>query len=91
MRKRFRTFLAAILLSFSSLFATSCTGGSSIAGIRMASEEVIDVPFGNFSYDGIKVTVLFENGGKECPTAFCQYREIAPSYMTSSHRSDGVV
>lgn len=63
MRKRFRTFLAAILLSFSSLFATSCTGGSSIAGIRMASEEVIDVPFGNFSYDGIKVTVLFENGG----------------------------
>ena len=62
MRKRFRTFLAAILLSFSSLFATSCTGGSSIAGIRMASEEVIDVPFGNFSYDGIKVTVLFENG-----------------------------
>ena len=28
----------------------------------MSNEEVIDVPYGNFSYDGIMVTVDFENG-----------------------------
>jgi len=63
MGKRLKTLLAALLLSFSTLFTASCTGGSTITGIKMSSEEVVDVPFGKFSYDGIKVTVLFDNGG----------------------------
>lgn len=62
MGKRIKTLIAAILLSFSSLFAVGCAGGASITGIRMSSEEVIDVPFGNFSFEGIKVTVMLDNG-----------------------------
>ena len=62
MRKSLKSLLTAVLLSFSCLFAASCTGSSSIVGIKMSSEEVIDVPFGNFSYEGIKVTILYESG-----------------------------
>ena len=62
MRKSLKSLLTAVLLSFSCLFAASCTGSSSIVGIKMSSEEVVDVPFGNFSYDGIKVTILYESG-----------------------------
>lgn len=60
--KRLKTLFAAILLSFSSLFAAACAGITSITGISMSSEEVIDVDFGKFSYDGIKVLVSYDDG-----------------------------
>jgi len=44
------------------MFFASCSGSASITGISMASEEIVEVPFGNFSYDGINVNVNYDNG-----------------------------
>lgn len=65
MGKKLKSLLAAMLLSFSSLFAVACSGSSSLTGIEMSNKEEMDVPFGNFSYDGVKVTLLYENGSNK--------------------------
>ena len=65
MGKKLKSLLAAVLLSFSSLFAVACSGSSSLTGIEMSNKEEMDVPFGNFSYDGVKVTLLYENGSNK--------------------------
>ena len=43
-------------------FAVGCGGSTAISGIHMSSDEIITVPYGNFDYEGIKVTVDFESG-----------------------------
>ena len=67
--KRKLPFLSSLLLAFMSLFfVTGCGNSASIVGIHMSSSEVIDVPCGNFSYDGINVGVDFADGSvKEIP------------------------
>ena len=68
---KIRGFFTALVLAFGALFAFSgCTASTAIAGIHMSSDEVVSVPYGNFSYDGIMVTVDYVNGGtKEIPLA----------------------
>lgn len=68
-RGTFRRLFLALMLSFSAIFAfAGCSSSPAIKGIRMSSEDVISVPYGNFSYDGINVTVEYENGStKEIP------------------------
>ena len=62
-RARFKTILLS-LLSFGLLsFASSCTASNQIVGIHMSSEETVKVPYGNFSPDGISVTVDYRDGG----------------------------
>lgn len=62
-RVRFKTILLS-LLSFGLLsFASSCTASNQIVGIHMSSEETVKVPYGNFSPDGINVTVDYRDGG----------------------------
>ena len=62
--RKFWGFLTALVLSFGALFAISgCTGSASITGIHMSKDEVISVPYGNFSYDGVMVTVDYADGG----------------------------
>ena len=67
--KRKISFFSSLLLALTSLFFMSGCGGSpNIVGIHMASAEVIDVPCGNFSYEGINVGVDFADGSvKEIP------------------------
>jgi|GEM_PF-657778 len=64
MRKSLKSLLAAVLISFSCLFAASCTGSSSLESISMSNEDEIEVPFGKFSYDGIMVTLHYESGAE---------------------------
>ena len=48
---------------FSSLFfVAGCSQSLAIEGIHIENKEVIDVPYGNFSYEGINVVVDFKNG-----------------------------
>ena len=56
--------LTISLLACSPFFAllASCGQNNTISGIRLASQEVIQVPYGNFSYSGIKVIVDFARG-----------------------------
>ena len=55
------TILAALAIS-SMPFVTACDGSSTIVGIHMTNPETITVCYGNFSYEGIGVTVDFRNG-----------------------------
>ena len=64
MKKRLCAFIVSVLAIFTGLSLSSCTGSASISGITMANTETIDIPFGNFSYDGVKVDVHFDNGTK---------------------------
>ena len=59
-----RKFFMALLLSFSATFAfASCGKSAVVVGIHMSSDEVLEVPYGNFSYDGVMVTLEYDNGG----------------------------
>ena len=62
MRLKLLKGFTALLMLFGSFFAVSCGNSTAIKGIHMSNSERIDVPYGNFSYEGIKVTVDFENG-----------------------------
>ena len=62
MKRRFSLFGFIILLFSSLFFVVGCNESQAIEGIHMASEEVIDVPYGNFSYEGINIIVDFKNG-----------------------------
>ena len=62
MKKRL-TFLSFVFILFSSLFfVAGCSQSLAIEGIHIENKEVIDVPYGNFSYEGINVVVDFKNG-----------------------------
>lgn len=76
--KRTITFLSSLLLAITSFFfMTGCGVGASIVGIHMSSSEVIDVPCGNFSYEGINVSVDFADGTiKEIPLAEDMISEV---------------
>ena len=63
-KKKLAKFFIAILFAFTTLAFSSCDNSVPIVGISMANQEVIDVPFGNFSYDGIKVDVNYLDGNK---------------------------
>lgn len=67
--KKKLTFISALFIAFGSIFfVSSCNGANEITGIHMSSEETVIVPYGNFSYEGINVTVDFKNGSsKEIP------------------------
>ena len=65
MKRRFPFFSFIILLFSSLFFVTGCNESQAIEGIHMASEEVIDVPYGNFSYEGINIVVDFKNGSNK--------------------------
>jgi hypothetical protein len=59
--------LSLLSLSFSS-FAASCTASGEIVGIHMSSEETVTVPYGEFTYDGINVTIDYRDGNtREIP------------------------
>ena len=64
MKKRLTTLIAAVLFAIGGLFLASCDSAPTISGISMVNEERVQVPFGNFSYDGVKVNVNYENGDK---------------------------
>ena len=76
--KRTITFLSSLLLAITSFFfMTGCGGGANIVGIHMSSSEVIDVPCGHFSYEGINVSVDFADGSiKEIPLAEDMISEV---------------
>ena len=69
MKKRKLTFLSFLLFALANCFLmASCGASGNIVGIHMSSSEVIEVPCGNFSYEGIGVSVDFANGSvKEIP------------------------
>lgn len=63
MISKFKKIALASIMFFGMMFsAISCSRDNQISGIKMASEETINVPYGNFNYDGVKVTVTFVNG-----------------------------
>lgn len=70
-KSKLTKFVAALTMLFGAIFFVSGCGNTNIIkGIRMSNEEVISVPYGNFSYDDIMVTVDFDNGGStEIPLA----------------------
>ncbi len=47
---------------FGSFVVAACSRSKTISGIHMSNEERVDVPFGNFSYEGVKVTVDYVGG-----------------------------
>lgn len=74
----FKSLFTALVLAFGTLFSiASCGGIVAISGIHMSSEEVISVPYGNFNYDDVKVTVDYANGDhSEIPLE----EEMIPEY-----------
>ena len=63
-KSKLSKFVIALSMLFGVMFfANGCGNSNAIKGIHMSNEERIDVPYGNFSYDGIMVTVDYENGG----------------------------
>ena len=59
--------LSLLSLSFAS-FAASCTASGEIVGIHMSSEETVTVPYGEFTYDDINVTIDYRDGNtREIP------------------------
>ena len=60
-KKLVRLFIG-ILCAFSALSFSACDNTVPISSISMANTEVLEVPFGNFSYDGIKVNVNYQDG-----------------------------
>ena len=59
--------LPLLALGFSAL-GVSCSGASDIVGIHMSDPDTIEVGYGNFSYEGINVSVDFRDGSnKEIP------------------------
>ena len=61
--KKIKTAFLAIVLSFGAIFAfAGCSSSTAISGIRMSNDEEISVPYGNFSYEGINITVEYVNG-----------------------------
>lgn len=54
-------FLPLVALGFS-IAASSCSAFTEIKGIRMSSTDPVDVYYGNFSYEGIGVTVDYVDG-----------------------------
>lgn len=67
--KRRLPFLNILFLLLGSLFFNvGCASATAIEGIHMTSSEVVEVPYGRFSYEGITVTVDYKNGtNKEIP------------------------
>ena len=64
--KRRLTWLTLASISLAAVpFTASCDLGGGIVGIHMSSADTIDVPYGNFSYEGIGVTVDFKNGSHQ--------------------------
>ena len=51
--------ITALILSF---FLVGCRRLGTVVGIKMASDEVVEVKAGEFSYDGIKVILIYEKG-----------------------------
>ena len=70
-KNKITKFVLALSMLFGAIFFVSgCGNTNTIKGIRMSNEGVISVPYGNFSYDDIMVTVDFDNGGStEIPLA----------------------
>ena len=62
-RNPFLSAFMALALLLAVFFFSGCAGQSAIAGIHMSSPDVISVPYGNFNYEGINVTVDYQNGG----------------------------
>ena len=60
-KKRALSFFAFFALGSLS-FLSGCDAGAEITGIHMTNPETISVYYGNFSYEGIGVTVDFRNG-----------------------------
>ena len=77
LRKRILKGLLALTMLFSGFALTACMDSVSIKGIHMSNTERIDVPYGNFSYDGINVTVDYSDGSsKEIPLVEDMVNEV---------------
>ena len=78
LRQKIKSIFLAVVLSFSAVFVfAGCSSNTAIAGIHMSSDEVVSVPYGNFSYEGINVTVEYVNGNTtEIPLT----EEMIPEY-----------
>ena len=63
-RKTNFTLLTSLALCTVS-FAASCSSANAIKGIHMSSPEMVQVNYGHFSYEGIGVTVDFQNGSSK--------------------------
>ncbi|MBQ9458175.1 MAG: hypothetical protein IJU64_06740 [Bacilli bacterium] len=64
--KRKAVLPALTFLAFGSLsFLASCSPFSDIVGIHMTSSERIPVYYGNFSYEGIGVTIEYQGGSTQ--------------------------
>ena len=62
-KNKITKFVLALSMLFGAIFfVSSCTNSNAIKGIHMSNTERIDVPYGNFTYEGIKVTVDFVDG-----------------------------
>ena len=67
--KKKTTLLKSLIFGLCSIFFISgCRGTNSIEGIRMSNPNEIVVPYGNFSYENVNVTVDYKDGStKEIP------------------------
>ncbi len=60
--KHYITALIALFALAMIAFLTGCTRLERVVGIKMANEDVIEFKAGEFSYDGIKVILTYEDG-----------------------------
>ena len=76
--KRKCAFLTSILLAFNTLFfVAGCVNSTEIKGIHMTNPDALTVSYGNFSYEGVSVTVDFADGtNKEIPLEDSMVSEV---------------
>ena len=60
--KRYIPVIVSIIAIIFSLILTGCNGDDKVVEIKMADENTVEIKAGEFSYDGIKVLLVYENG-----------------------------
>ena len=60
--KHYIPVIISIFAIMLSLFLTGCSNNGSVVKIAMADENAVEFRVGEFSYDGIKVVLFYENG-----------------------------
>ena len=60
--KHYFSILIALFVLAVSIILSGCSRQSNVVEIKMATEDTIEVKAGEFSYDGIKIVVVYENG-----------------------------
>lgn len=60
--KNYISVIATIFSIVFSFFLVSCFGSGDVVEIKMADENTVEFKAGEFSYDGIKVVLIYSNG-----------------------------